>query len=617
MASPAHVALAAALLVIGVALPACTPPAASPPDLPRETQLPLAAGGLTSEEIAASLPSVTGLPVTETSHSRIAGTRPHQPEVCPLRDDSLPVTDRWALLLARGDGVELSRVGTWAYGDGIDDAWQALVAAAGSCDSAVVETVTVPERPTASDDSFLLRQAIRGDGAPALATSASFRRVEDAIQMVEVVRRGGEAESASSASAGASAAVASLIEPAAQRYREAFRRIVTPASFPPRDAWELPEQMYGQPVAVSLGDSYISGAAARWQGNAVDEALHTVIDRLGAQAYWDTQDGESVQGCLRGFVSPIGFWPNPITLACAGSHTVSRREDTFAGERLKPGVDFVDDGPLQGQLVHLKEAARDADVRLVALSTGGNDLGFKEIVTECVAAFATTSRWSPSYCRDSDLVRQAFSPEGLEALRNNVAGAVERTITAMRDSGYDDDRWTLIVQGYPSPLPPSSRMRYDEAGWDRVLLGGCGFWNADLDFLEESLPRMNDAVFAGVADAERATGKEVLTVDTERLFEGRRLCENGAEVADDVPRDRLAATAERVAAIFAVEGLLGTFKLGESLHPNYFGQLALQDCLRQAWNDGQPRSGECMAPVDWDSASRDGPDQGVRFVPAE
>ena len=31
----------------------------------------------------------------------------------------------------------------------------------------------------------------------------------------------------------------------------------------------------------------------------------------------------------------------------------------------------------------------------------------------------------------------------------------------------------------------------------------------------------------------------------------------------------------------------------ESFHPNYRGQLALRNCLRQAWNNGNVRGGTC------------------------
>jgi hypothetical protein len=37
------------------------------------------------------------------------------------------------------------------------------------------------------------------------------------------------------------------------------------------------------------------------------------------------------------------------------------------------------------------------------------------------------------------------------------------------------------------------------------------------------------------------------------------------------------------------------YYIQESLHPNYWGQLALRNCLRQIYNDGAVRSGSCRA----------------------
>ena len=40
----------------------------------------------------------------------------------------------------------------------------------------------------------------------------------------------------------------------------------------------------GTPTIVSVGDSYISGEAGRWAGNASSESY---VDALGASAYYD------------------------------------------------------------------------------------------------------------------------------------------------------------------------------------------------------------------------------------------------------------------------------------------------------------------------------------------
>ncbi len=36
------------------------------------------------------------------------------------------------------------------------------------------------------------------------------------------------------------------------------------------------------------------------------------------------------------------------------------------------------------------------------------------------------------------------------------------------------------------------------------------------------------------------------------------------------------------------------YYIQESLHPNYWGQLANRSCVRQAYNGGVPRSGSCV-----------------------
>ena len=38
----------------------------------------------------------------------------------------------------------------------------------------------------------------------------------------------------------------------------------------------------------------------------------------------------------------------------------------------------------------------------------------------------------------------------------------------------------------------------------------------------------------------------------------------------------------------------GNYYIQESLHPNFWGEKALRNCVRQAWNAGAPRSGTCV-----------------------
>lgn len=50
---------------------------------------------------------------------------------------------------------------------------------------------------------------------------------------------------------------------------------------------------------------------------------------------------------------------------------------------------------------------------------------------------------------------------------------------------------------------------------------------------------------------------------------------------------------EWVSQIRTITALFGVYELQEDLHPNYWGQLALRNCLRQAYNSGTPRGGTC------------------------
>ena len=49
--------------------------------------------------------------------------------------------------------------------------------------------------------------------------------------------------------------------------------------------------------------------------------------------------------------------------------------------------------------------------------------------------------------------------------------------------------------------------------------------------------------------------------------------------------------------------ILPPYQIQEDGHPSYWGQLALRNCLRQAYNGGLPRAGTSAA-SGWSAASR-------------
>ena len=72
----------------------------------------------------------------------------------------------------------------------------------------------------------------------------------------------------------------------------------------------------------------------------------------------------------------------------------------------------------------------------------------------------------------------------------------------MRNAGYADASWTMLVQTYPSPIPNGSGFRYSESGYTRQSTGGCGFWNADANWANgTALPTINNAVTGAITQA--------------------------------------------------------------------------------------------------------------------
>jgi hypothetical protein len=141
----------------------------------------------------------------------------------------------------------------------------------------------------------------------------------------------------------------------------------------------------GTATVVSLGDSFISGEAGRWAGNTDESSSKT--DALGSTAYYDnsTNTGELIKGCHRSKSAEvyIGGGVNGENLACSGAKTTS-----FTTEGLfKPGIDFYNSGGNEGQALMLQHFAASHNVKLVALSIGGNNFNFAGIVTTCVEDF--------------------------------------------------------------------------------------------------------------------------------------------------------------------------------------------------------------------------------------
>ena len=352
----------------------------------------------------------------------------------------------------------------------------------------------------------------------------------------------------------------------------------------------------GSPWVVTVGDSYISGEAGRWAGNSNNS--ESSVDALGPTAYYDnaTNTAETITRCHRSKSDEayLGGGVSGLDLACSGAQTSSY---TDSSGNWKPGLDFYDDGAgHQGQAKLLQNFAAGHNVPLVMLSIGGNNFNFGSIVTDCVEDFLTSPSWWKNYCNDDSSVTSNFTSSNVTAQTAAIKGAINNVRTAMHNAGYTDSQFTIVVQDYPSPIPNSSGFRYSESGFTRQSTGGCGFWNNDANWANgTALPTINGAV----KNAAAQTGAtNVKTLELQSAFNGRRLCENTVGLLEEKGLSSWTNTgavdkSEWINQIRTVSTVNSDYYIQESLHPNYWGQLALRDCVRQVYNGGTPRGGTC------------------------
>ncbi|MGH3375569.1 MAG: hypothetical protein ACRDP6_12580 [Actinoallomurus sp.] len=352
----------------------------------------------------------------------------------------------------------------------------------------------------------------------------------------------------------------------------------------------------GAPWVVSLGDSYISGEAGRWAGNTNNG--EPVIDALGPAAYFDNagHTAEQIDRCHRSQSAEvyIGGGVNGENLACSGAMSATYSE---SDGRFKPGLDFYDDGAgKQGQALMLQNFAASHNVKMVAVAIGGNDFNFSSIVQSCVLDFLTSPTWLPNYCDDDSSVTANFTADKVAAVRSAVAGALRNVGTAMTKAGYAPSSYTVVVQDYPSPIPAGAGFRYSESGYTRQSVAGCGFWNKDADWANSSaLATIDDTVHGAVGDSGLPNA---VTMRLSSAFDGRRLCENTDGLLEEKGLSSWRSPgavdqSEWINMIRTVTTIGSDYYIQESLHPNYWGQLALRNCLRQAYNGGAPHGGTC------------------------
>ncbi|MDH6580020.1 GDSL-type esterase/lipase family protein [Kitasatospora sp. MAP5-34] len=323
------------------------------------------------------------------------------------------------------------------------------------------------------------------------------------------------------------------------------------------------EAATGPTASVSMGDSYISGEAGRWMGNSdTTSGSRDGTDRSWTGSSYDPSKiygSTYASGCDRSDSAEVrdaaAVAQTQINLACSGAVTANIFRAADGGQSFKGEAPQAD---------QLATVAAQNDVKVITLSIGGNDLGFSDVIQSCVKDYLI---WD-SYCHDD---QQAAIDAKMDTAMANVGKSIDEIRAVMSTDGYADGSYRLILQSYPSPIPRSSEMRYAESGWTRETTGGCPFWDADADWARDSMvPEISDHLAAVAA----AKGAQFL--DLRDVFQGREACSTATQLA--APGTAPSATTSEWAR-FVDAGMSTQGTVQESMHPNYYGQLALGQCL--------------------------------------
>jgi hypothetical protein len=329
---------------------------------------------------------------------------------------------------------------------------------------------------------------------------------------------------------------------------------------------------------VSLGDSYISGEGARWAGNT--DGSPKQVDALGPFAYGRQRHHENARDCDRAIRPEVEIDYADLRgkdLACSGAETAT----TTDGASVTPGVDFHHRGRSAGQALQLERFASIHHVTAVVLSIGGNNFSFATVLTRCVEDFLKSSVGAHTYCSEDPALAAYFSPSHVADVQRQIEGAITNITTAMRRAGSSPSDYRIVVQTYPSPVPPGDRFRYPPTFAARFQLGGCPFYDRDATWANSTvLPAINGAVRKAVA----ASGDHNMTLlDLSRAFAGHRLCERGSAQLQEsgLASWRSPGAASALEWVNAVYLDATPWRIQESAHPNYWGTAAERSCLRQ------------------------------------
>jgi lysophospholipase L1-like esterase len=240
-----------------------------------------------------------------------------------------------------------------------------------------------------------------------------------------------------------------------------------------------------------------------------------------------------------------------INLACSGANSDKLRNE---------------------QLPKLRQIAGQNKVVALVVAIGANDdPRFSEVLNKCFEAWGKRSDCTSS-----------VAPEWSKRVRRMIP-KVENTLQAvrqtMRDSGYLDSSYQLVVQSYAAPVSPKMPRSLQN-------LSGCPLRTTDLDWVvEEAVPELSN----GLRTAADKVNARFL--DLSRAGEGHEACRGGNDL-DDEWFTRLTVDWDGLK-----DDRRSSHALQESFHPNARGHEQIGRCLTE-FLAADKRDGACVPRLD-------------------
>jgi hypothetical protein len=336
--------------------------------------------------------------------------------------------------------------------------------------------------------------------------------------------------------------------------------LVGAAIMPARESQASPTS--GPTAIVSLGDSFISGEAGRWQGNSLNlTGTRDGTDRA-ASCFWifcsydaSRVYGATHGGCDRSDVATIKSAAvsvqEKINIACSGARTQNIWRASQGGQS------FKGEAPQADQLLTI---AQQKNVKMVVLTISANDVGFADHVINCAAGWVI-GLGPCNQAEQASIVAQ--TPAAQAGLRKSI----DEIRAVMAQAGYSPSQWKFVIAGYASPVPAAANVRY--SGSDRWWSGGCPFYDEDFNWAKNvATPYIIDSMRSVAAE------KGVQFLDVRDSLNGHEVCHRSSSLVGGSGPNPITAEWVRWVNTGCCQG-----DAQESVHPNAYGQKAIGKCV--------------------------------------